>query len=308
MPALSRRRYLTIAACAGALGTRASAAAPEVTQWHATALGARTTLSLAHPDARIIAARVFTELDRLEGIFSLYRADSALSRLNRDGALPAPPFELLECLSLCNRVHNASGGLFDPTVQPLWQAYARHYTNDAPNPADIEQARKLTGWQGVTFDSSAVRFDQPGMAITLNGIAQGYIADRIADMLARDGLRDIMVDTGELRALGGHPQGGGWPVRLQTVEGAETGTAHLRDMAMATSSPMGTRFDPANPAGHILNPQTGTPSQAEWSLISVTGPGAALADGLSTAMCLMDRPAIIDTLAQFDGMRLAHLS
>ena len=111
MQSLTRRRFLAISACAGAMGTQAFAGA-EITQWRTKALGAQMTLSLAHPDAKDVADFVFAELRRLEGIFSLYQSELALSRLNREGALAAPPFELLECLGLAARVHDATGGLF----------------------------------------------------------------------------------------------------------------------------------------------------------------------------------------------------
>ncbi|WP_397544600.1 FAD:protein FMN transferase [Roseovarius salis] len=307
MQTLSRRRFLAIAACTAVFGTR-SAAAPELTQWRSTALGARTTLSLAHPEAASIAESVFAELRRLEDIFSLYRPGSSLSRLNRDGKLAAPPFELLDCLSLCARIHAASDGMFDPTVQPLWAAYARYHAG-TPGPAGIETARALVGWHGVSFDSGAVRFDRSGMAVTLNGIAQGYIADRIAGLLRREGLTDVMVDTGELHALGGHPDGGAWPVTLETVGGTPAGSTHLRDAAMATSAPAGTRFGDRAQAGHILDPAAGRPARARWRLVSVTGPSAALGDGLSTAACLMqDQEAITSAVARFPSMSLAHLS
>lgn len=307
MPPLCRRRFLTIAACAAALGPGAAAAAPRVTQWRTTALGARVTLSLAHADAAAIAERVFAELRRLEAVFSLYQPDAALSRLNRNGRLAAPPFELLECLRLCERVHRATGGLFDPSVQPLWAAYARA-AEGAAGAGDIDAARRLVGWAGVRFDSGSARLARPGMALTLNGIAQGFIADRIADLLRREGLREVMVDTGELRALGGHPRGGGWPVTLRAPDGAVLGRTHLRAAAMATSAPLGMRFGGTG-AGHILNPLTGLPAAPRWRLVSVTGPSAALADGLSTAFCLIeDRAAMARALADFSGMALRHLS
>ena len=78
------------------------------------------TITLDHTDGERIARKAFAEVDRLEDIFSLYRANSALSRLNESGILTDPPFELLECLSLCGSVNRATGGLFDPTVQSLW--------------------------------------------------------------------------------------------------------------------------------------------------------------------------------------------
>jgi len=308
MQTVSRRRFLTITACATVLGTQ-GAATPQITQWHATALGARATVSLAHPDAGAIAEDVFAELRRLESIFSLYKPDSAISRLNRDGRLPAPPFELLELLGLCDRMHKVSGGLFDPTVQPLWSAYANPVSQRENDPNGLERAHALLGWSRVAFDSREISFARPGMAITLNGIAQGYIADRIARLLSRRGLSNLMIDTGELRALGGHPQGGGWPITVETVDGQRVDAMTLRDTAMATSAPAGTRFSTGKQAGHILDPLTGRPSRAPWHLVSVTGPSAAVADGLSTAICMMkDHQVINAALSEFSGMHLMHLS
>lgn len=306
MQSLTRRRFLSIAASATVLGPRPAAA--QVTQWHATALGARATLSLAHPEAEGIAERVWAELRRLERMFSLYRAESALSVLNAKGMLHAPPFELLDCLSLCDRIHHASGGRFDPTVQPLWAAHARQGDTGATDRAEIVRAQDYVGWSGVQFDSQTVQFERPGMALTLNGIAQGYIADQIAGLLTREGLTDIMVDTGELQALGQHPDGSEWPVTLRAPDGNVLGHVGLRDRALATSAPMGTLIGDSSTAGHILDPKTGQPSHAGWQLISVSGPSAALADGLSTALCLMDRAEMENCLSDFPGMALRHLS
>ena len=43
------------------------------------------------------------------------------------------------------------------------------------------------------------------------------IADKLAEMLAEEGLTDILVNTGEFRALGGMPGGGDWPVKLAVL-------------------------------------------------------------------------------------------
>lgn len=308
MQTVSRRRFLTIVACAGAMGTRALAALG-ISQWQSKALGARVTLSLAHPDASGIADRVFAELRRLERIFSLYLPESPVSILNKDGQLSAPPFELLDCLGLCGRIHTASKGRFDPTVQPLWAAYVDRTGHDQADQRKINRAKALVGWDGVKYNSREIRFDQPGMAITLNGIAQGYIADRLAHLMTRMGLNDVMVDTGELRAIGGHPDGGDWPVILQSVKGQRIAEVGLRDAALATSAPTGTFVDAMNQVGHILDPTSGLPTRAPWRLVSVAGPSAALADGLSTAICLInDHDAINALLSEFSDMSLMHLS
>lgn len=298
----NRRRFLTIAA--GALGAAAlPAQAAPLHRWRGIAMGAQAMILIAHPDAPAITARAAAEIARLEGVFSLFRPDSALSRLNAAGRLDAPPFELLECLALAEQVYRASGGLFDPTVQPLWALHAEaHAAGRAPQDDEIAAARARTGWHRLRMDSAAITLDA-GMALTLNGIAQGFVADRVADLLRAEGLDGILIDTGEMRALGSHPEGGAWPVALQGG-----GHVPLRDRALATSAPLGTVFDAAGQVGHILDPRSGRPVPSRWRRVSVSAARAGLADALSTAACLADRAEDAAALAAaFDGARIEAL-
>lgn len=295
MAILSRRRFLVLTAGFGTLGTLPPAAArsgADIARWRGTALGSAASITLAHPDGRRILDGVLAEITRLEGIFSLYRADSALSRLNRDGSLVDPPFELVECLGLAGSLHRLTSGAFDPTIQPLWATYAEALAaGRLPIADEIAAARARIGWPRVLVGSAGVEL-QPGMALTLNGMAQGLIADKVAALLAAYGLHDVMIDTGELRALGGRPDGGDWSVTLADGRGQ----VPLRDRALATSAPHGTTFDQAGRIGHILDPRSGSPG-GRWTQVSVSASSAAVADGLSTAFCLMGRPEIDAALA-----------
>jgi thiamine biosynthesis lipoprotein len=309
---LGRRRFLKIAASAcGALvaGLPVNAGAVAVTQWRGVALGARASITLRHRDAERIISACRAEIDRLEDIFSLYRTGSALSRLNATGCLANPPFEMLELLGLCRAIHAATSGLFDPTIQPLWAVYAESYAHGAaPNAAAIDAALSSVGWNGLRVTANSVEFAHERMALTLNGIAQGYIADRVANLLRVEGLTEVLVNTGEFHALGGHPDGGGWPIMLDDGLERPAGQLDLREMAMASSAPLGTIFDREGRVGHILHPVTGFPAASRWRLVSVVARTAALADGLTTAMCLMSREEIDQALGNFPNARLAHLA
>lgn len=286
----ARRRFLFIAATA-ALMPAAPFAAP-ARHWTGQALGARTSIRLDHPDAAAITARCLAEIDRLEDILSLYRDTSALSRLNRAGQLDAPPFELLDCLSLAGAVHRASTGRFDPTVQPLWAAWAEAAVRGRrPSPDERAAALARCGWAGVDLSSARITL-RPGMALTLNGIGQGYVADRVAALLEAEGLTNILVDTGETRALGDAPGGGPWPVRI-----AGGGRVALSSRALASSAPRGTCFDGGGRDGHILDPRTGAPVRSPWAQVTVSAPAAALADALSTAACLTRDRSDLERLA-----------
>lgn len=292
---IGRRRFICIGAtlAAAAFVPAALAAAP-VRRWSGSALGAHATIELVGADvalAEATFAAVEHEIARLEGLFSLYRADSALSRLNAAGRLETPEADFLRLLALARTTHRETGGLFDPTVQPLFAAYAAHYAggrSDALPAAELADRLTLVGFDQVIFDEAAVRFSRPGMAMTLNGIAQGYVTDRVADLLKARGFDNVLLDIGEIRALGGGHDGGGWKVGLAAGPDGEALAATLRldNRAVATSMMAGTVLDASGRVGHILHPRKGAVTST-FSAVSVVAPDAALADALSTAAVLM---------------------
>jgi len=278
----TRRRFLTILAGAAVLPTLADAAA----SWRGIALGADAQIILDHPNADALIASAVEEISRLEGLFSL-RRDSQLTRLNAAGRLADPAPEMLELLSICSAINARTSGAFAPSIQPLWALYAERISaGNTPSAAEITAVN--TGWQYVQFSSAEVRFAKPDMALTFNGIAQGFIADKIAALFRADGVENVLVDTGEIMALGHAPDGNPWPVTIANTGGK---VAPLCNVAMATSAPLGTVFDGAGTVGHILDPRTGL-AGGQWAQVSVTATSAALADGLSTAFCLMDKAEI----------------
>lgn len=299
---VNRRRVLFIgAALAGAAlvpPAMAGSALP-VARWRGVALGADAQLQLAgvsDTEAAPVFAAVEREIARLEAVFSLYRADSAVSRLNATGVLDNPPPELLELLATARSVWHATGGLFDPTVQPLFRALAEHVAGGATPGLRIEDhladALALVGFDKVSFDTRAVRLARPGMALTFNGIAQGYLTDRVSQLLRGRGYSNILVDLGEIRALGPGRHGGGWLVGL-AGHGATAMPQPIAvtDRAVATSAMHGTTVDAKGTAGHILHPLKGT-APAYREQVTVMDASATRADALSTAAVLMDDAAI----------------
>ena len=278
---MNRRRFLALSAAA--LATPAEAE----TRWQGRAFGADCALSLHGPihAAEAALASLPTLIEAIEADFSLHRP-SALTDLNATGRLAAPSLAFNSVLDLTDAIHRLTDGAFDPTVQPLWQAAAEGRANTSP-----------IGWRhvqrviGITL--------RPGMALTFNGIAQGFGADAVKAHLAAHGFDHALIDMGETAALGG-------PFRLglQDPVHGHLATRTLTGTAIATSSPMATLV---NGQPHILHPM-GLPPL--WSTVSVEARTAALADALSTALVFLtaDRiaalrhPGLIRvTLVGFDG-------
>jgi thiamine biosynthesis lipoprotein len=329
---IPRRRFITISAAVAGLPllpalprwAADAEATPQLRIWRGVALGADAMLQINHPDPAVadrLIERSLAEVARLENIFSLYRADSAICRLNAAGALDDPPTDLVRILSESQEFSRATEGAFDVTVQPLWRLYAAHFSRDytdreGPDAADIAAALALVGHDLVELDAGLIRLRRPGMGITLNGIAQGYVTDRVVELLLAAGLERALVDMGETRALGERPSGGPWTVGLEDPRrpGQVAETIGLRDSAVATSGGYGTQLDAAGRFNHIFDPLRGSTSYRYLS-VSVVAPTATAADALSTAFCLMrldearavaDRFAVKAHFVLPDGSRLVH--
>ncbi len=296
---MSRRRFITfVAAAAGLpllLKTGSSQAKP--VRWEGTALGAPASIQLYHADeaqARAAIAAGLDELRRLEAIFSVYRADSSISRLNREGALENAPDDFIAMLTRALSLAKISDGVYDPTIQPVWQTYFRHFTASNPDPAgpaprDLAAALELVDWRAVEVDAGnrKVSFARPGMGLTLNSGAQGYITDRVADVLRSHGFDRMLVDMGEPRALSTKPDGSAWRVGIADPSnpGRAVVTLDVVDKCVSTSGGYGTLFDTAGTFTHLIDTRTGRTAPAMLG-VSVVADTGVVADGLSTAMLM----------------------
>jgi len=247
-------------------------------------MGADATIrfsGVGSAQAQATAAAAVAEIDRLEGALSLFREDSEISRLNRAGALDQPSGDLRRALALALAVAEATGGLFDPTVQALWRAYVDWFASadhtGMPPDAIIGTARQRVDWRRVGITASRIILGD-GQSITLNGLGQGYVTDRVAELFLRRGIKRVLIDLGEQRALGPRDDGASWRI-------ARTGARDLtlRRGALATSEGAGCKFDAAGAAHHLFDPRSGR-SAANWRRITVHHRLAAVADALSTAL------------------------
>jgi FAD:protein FMN transferase len=339
---VTRRRAFRIVAAAAGLPlmiavVRATAPAGQLFNWQGEVLGGLAELSLWHTDeatARRAIRKIEAEIARYEAIFSLARAESEISRLNAAGSLARPSTELRALMEESRRFSMLSGGAFDVSVQPLWRLYEAHFWSgrSVANEADggdilaraHDVARALVDYRQIEIGAGRIAFARPGMGVTLNSLAQGYITDAAADLLRNEGFESAFVDLGEIRALGRHPEGRPWRIGVRdgrpaagraetSPAGAGAGSAgaaqeqpapmvELVDSAMAVSGGYGTTFEPSGRYHHIFDPTTGDSARALIDA-AVIGPRATVANGLSTALCVAGEARAAALLAGCPGYR-----
>ncbi len=306
---LSRRKVLALGLGLGASGwwlLKAQRSEPVVSR-QSWALGSETQITvmglpLGAAERAIQAA--FAELDAIENSMSLYRPNSQVARLNRERRLSQPDARLLTVLRRALSASQQTDGAFDITVQPLWETYSASKRQDRlPTEAELHAARQQIDWHGVEVSNDEVRLNEPVTAITLNGIAQGYAADCVIDVLCRHGVEHALINAGEIGAIGRKPDGDDWTIGIQHPREPQQylALARLDARALATSGDYATAFSADFSTHHIFDPQTGA-SPIELSSASIVAPTAMDADLLSTSAMVLGPQRTLELVAGLSGV------
>lgn len=314
---LPRRKFLSLSlggaaalALGGSIWQRSQRTGDRGVTQRGWALGAdvtMTVLGLSEDRAQVALAAAFHELELIEQVMSLYRPDSQISRLNQDRVIRQPHPHLLAVLAQAEEVSRLTDGAFDITVQPLWSLHAdRQQQGSLPTNDEISAARAAVDWRAVAASREAVTLNAPATSITLNGIAQGFAADRALTVLKEHGVELALVNSGEIGTVGLKPDGHGWKVGIQhpRSKDAFVEVAELRDRALSTSGDYETSFTPDFSKNHIFDPHTGQ-SPAEVASVSIVAQTAMQADALSTAAAVLGPDAalkLIKTLPNVDAL------
>jgi len=260
----------------------------------------RVTVTLYAPSggvARQAASRAFARIAELEDVFSDWREESEVRRVADagGGSLSAP---LCTVLARALELARDSDGAFDPTVGPLvalWRESRR--TGRLPEPDSLVAARARIGWRRARLDSTRCQLSlEPGTELDLGGIAKGFILDQALAALREAAALPALIEAGGDVVMSESPPGtAGWRFALPDRD------TLLASRAVATSGSSvqyveigGTRYS------HVLDPATGLGSTRGIQAI-VIAPDGLTADGLATALTLLDRPARERLLARYPG-------
>jgi thiamine biosynthesis lipoprotein len=262
------------------------------------------------PDAEAlpgILAAAFDEVDRIDRLMSHYRADSPLSRINREAGrspVTVEP-ELFNFIADAMRYHRDSDGAFDVTVGPLMRAWG-FFRGDGRVPADDElaAARRRVGGAHVILNplDRTISFDDAGVELDLGGIAKGYAVDRVVRLLKQRQIAAALISAGgsTIYALGAPPGRDGWNVTIQDpIDPRKTAlTVGLKDRALSVAGSAEKSFESRGVTySHIMDPRTGNPAQGVLSVAVLARSGTA-GDALDNAFFVLGPDATRPYLKQ----------
>ena len=241
------------------------------------------------------------EFERLEQVMSRFRADSELSRLNRDGSIDAS-VDLSEVVELSLAAREQTDGRFDPTVHGavVSAGYDRTF-DDLPAEAGDELAGAACGG-GVTVAGNRIELER-GFQLDLGGIGKGFAAERVAELLGLAG--PCLVDAGGDIAVRGVPAEGVWSVAVD-----EELTLGLTRGGLATSGRDRRRWHRSGEERHhLIDPATGRPATTDLLRVTAVGSDAVDAEVLAKVLFLSGSSAALAAqvpavLVTEDGRRL----
>jgi len=234
-----------------------------------------------------VASACEKEAYRLEKLLSATLSDSEISAI-RNGQ--APGEETYSLISEALYWAEETGGAFDPTALPLSIAWG--FLSDeqrVPTEAELSEALVSVGYDKVKAENGMILLPEGG-GIDLGGIAKGYAARRMREILIENGMESAMVYLGGNIQLIGSAEGGkDWRVAVQDPVGEDYAVIlQLSDMCIATSGAYQRYFEEAGKRyHHIMDVSTGYPAESGIASVTVVCSDGVMADALSTALFVM---------------------
>lgn len=276
------------------------------------------TVCAVSADVDAVALReVETLCARYELLLSRFNPESRLFALNAAaGKWIDVGNELAAVLRVALGYCERTGGLFDITMGGacrLWD-FKRGVV---PDDAAITEALAHVDWRNVQVEGTQARIIDPQTTIDLGGMAKGYIADRVIDLLKLRGATSGVINLGgNVACLGNKPDGSAWNVGLRapvpsggSLQAASFTRVSIRGESVVTSGVYERAFiRNGRVLHHILDPRTGKPAETDVLSATVIADKSIDADGYTTALVIMGADEALAFAEQTPGIEAILLT
>ncbi|OJF76418.1 MAG: hypothetical protein BKP49_06890 [Treponema sp. CETP13] len=280
--------------------------APEKVVQTKSAIGTICTITLYEQNAESLFDEIFAALDLLEQHVSVNIATSDIAKIN-DAAGTNNPItvndDTLYILQAAIKYASLTGGAFDPSIGPLVKLWAIGTDKEhVPSQAQIDSAKALVDYTKIQLDpeKKTVYLPVKGMSLDLGGIAKGYAADMIVQILQQHGVSKAIIDLGgNIYAYGAKAPATNttdaipWKVGIKNPfdsTGAPIIVASLINKTVVTSGVYerffikdGVRYH------HLIDRKTGYPEQNGLMSATIITNSSMMADALSTAVFILGK-------------------
>ncbi len=250
------------------------------------------------------------EVKRVENLISDWIPTTPVSTINKNAGIKPVKVseELIALIERSLKISALTDGAFDisyASMDKIWKFDGS--MKKMPTPEAIKKSVEKIGYKNIIVDptNGTIFLKNKGMKIGLGGIGQGYIADKIKELLISKGCTSGIVNvSGDINAWGRQPNGEQWTVGIINPMNKSKvfATFPLEDSAIETSGNYekyvtfnGVRYS------HIIDPRTGYPATGIVS-VSVFAKTTEIADSLATGVFVLGVDVGLNLINQLPGI------
>lgn len=252
-----------------------------------------TTYHITFMGNESLSDSVLPVLNRVGSSLSMFDPNSVVSRLNQADSMLVDS-DFIAVYNMSKKISSLSNGTFDPTVLPLVEAWGFGPSHKAStDTAHVDSLLQLVGINKTELKGGMLIKQNRNIRLDFSAIAKGYGCDAVAQMLAQNGVTDMLVEIGgEISTRGKNPEGGKWRISIDKPIFSNDSTIHdsqviieIENCGVATSGNYRNFKETAGGRyGHTISPQTGRPAITDVLSATVVAPSCMEADGLATAL------------------------
>lgn len=261
------------------------------------AQGTTYVISYYHESEQVTQCQVDSILLVIDESMSLYKPNSLISKINDSPSGGEIDSHFLKVMQRSIEINKETAGVFDVTVGPLVAAwgFSSEKVESLPDSAKISQLMPSVGMEKIQLIGNALKKINPKVKIDLNGIAQGYTVDVLADFFSDRGIKSFLIELGgEVRVEGEKPSGEEFLIGIEGPINSESDEVTIKHIVSIKGKGLTTSGSYQNyikkgieRITHIINSKTGYPSQSEILSVTVVAEDAISADGYDNALLAM---------------------
>lgn len=235
--------------------------------------------------------KAFSEIQRLESLLSITIPESDVNRVNNDTGWVEVSPEMQEIVANALDYSSITDGAFDITIAPLIELWNVNDGGPVPSDAEINEKLAMADFSKIKMENGSI-YAENSLMINLGGVAKGYIADEICELMKSEGVEHGLVNLGgNVAAFGGNANGEDYTIGIRDPFGTETdiiGTVSISNGSVVTSGGYERFFvEDEKIYHHILDPKTGYPAESGLSSVTIVAESSCMADALSTAVYVL---------------------
>lgn len=238
---------------------------------------------------------VIAEITRIENLISDWKSDSQVSAVNQNAGInpikvDREVFELAQRAIKLSEITNGGFDVSFAAMDRIWKFDGS--MTEMPSAEAIKKSVEKVGYKNIILDSteSTIFLKLKGMKIGFGALGEGYATDKCRAMMLEKGIKaGIINGSGDMSTWGKQINGDDWKIGITNPFDPDKllAVVPLKQGAVTTSGSYekfvvfdGKRYS------HIINPATGYPATGLCS-VTVFGPNAETANGLSTSMMVL---------------------